>query len=347
MNLKEYQQILLSLQGFIPSTRLQGPITGLIIDAERKELIAVRNEGGIVYPVSELGTNQSVVVRAEDVDRLLKFEKPEWGGLKVGDGKAVIQVGRNRLTIPVESKPTSVIPPLEIVEGASISEEFLSKLRQISVFMCTDDRQLNVYGVFVGNNALYASDNKGAVRIYCTIPDGLKNTFLPFFCVNSLVKSIDVVMAKCFQNYLVFKQRSGVVRYFALLGAKFPNMDRIFDQVESEPGIDMFPLVDPAELQVFSNISYADDLSSILSVVVEGSLMHLTSQSARTSSAAVEHEIPLEDPIQSSVRFVVDINRFLAGLKDYHYLRVCKDFVVMYGRENPEVVYVVLKMTRA
>jgi hypothetical protein len=344
MNLRKYQTIFKELSPFIPKDRLEGPVPGLLVDIEEKKLIAMRNEGGILYPLDEELSNRSVVLREEDIQRLLKFTATEFSGLKVSESQAVVQIGKTRLHFPVQSKTPGIVPSMDVDSGIPVTPEFLSTLSLISPFMSTDDRQLNIYGVFVGEDGLYATDNKSAARINCGIQEGLKNTFLLYFCVLALLKTSGEIVAGVHSSYLVFRSPLGVVRYFVLQNAKFPNLPLHFPRVVDEKGVAVLTSkMDLKELSEFSEATFEDDLSIKLLVEIENSRIKLTSSSSRDSSAYSIFETDVETSSPDPLRFAVGIHQFLHCLKSWPYFQVCKDFVKFEDDTQP-IVIAIMKM---
>lgn len=349
MSLKDFQEILRVIRPFIPGDRLQGPTPGLVIDNELDMLSAARNEGGIFYSIRDERkcASKSLILPKEYVDRLLRLTAVGWEGIAEADTQFLIRAGRLRMTFSAESKAPVMPPDFCGLVHSEIPQEFLENLSTISRFMCTDDRRLNVYGIYAGEDALYACDNVRATKLFCTIPESLRNVFLPLFCVNTIIKNREIQFGGVLQNELVFTSKNDareILQFFLLLNAKFPEMERAFQRLLAEESIEILSKASADDLKEFMDISFSDLLSTSLEVSLEGYQMKLTSFSERVAgqdSIMFESQIESTEPLAPQ-KFVVDISNFLSGLSDYPYLKLCKDAVVMQDKLK-KMLYVVMK----
>lgn len=342
MNFAEYQEILRVIRPFVPDDRLQGAIPGMIVDVENKMLAASRHEGGILYPLEEISSEGSLVITRDYIDRLLKLQAPNWSGLKVKGSVCEIRVGRVQMSFSFESRKDYFFPNIMEKESTPITQSFLNEVASMAPYMNTDDRKINMYGMYASDTALYTCDNVRAVKKITEIPDGLKNTFFPFFCVNTIIKNRRIDEAVTLQGHIVFFSPA-YVQYFTLLNTKFPPVEQVFSKLGTIEGIDAESMLASEDLRQFQGIRFSDQISSNLEVKIHEDKIDLILQSERGGAdQIVIQDGPLSKAVPTPQRFVVDADHFLEGLRAYPNFRITKDAIVMRNQENT-ITYVVMR----
>lgn len=341
MTFAEFKDKLKVAWPLIPADRLQGPVPGMTLYCDEGLLVSARNEGGLVLSGVPFGTTDSVIITKEWVNKLLHLENPEWSGLQVKDGRCRIKVGRIKLEFGVETPSTIFIPEYVNNDLSEVPVEFLKDLTYMSPFMCEDDRKVNMYGMYASERALLTCDNIRAVKLECVVPPKLQNTFIPNFAVNTIIKNRDFIKKIGTLPGHVVCEAEKAVHYFSLLNATFPRVDSIFEKLEQAESISVHSVALRGELEQFMGIAFDENRTTNLEVKISGDKLDV-SMLAQGDEIGVEG-IPLEGPIEGSVRFVVKFHHFLNGLMNYPYFRITKDAIVMKDAEG-KVTYVVMKM---
>jgi len=263
MIFSEFQQILKLVYSFVPKTKMQGPICGVIVDKDKNMLFASTYEAGILHFLEDSVTEESLVLPERIVSKLLRLpSNTKWEGIKKKGSAYTIKVGEIVLTFSAKEGETVDyrIPKPEKGEESQIVPAFLEGLRWIFPFACEDDRKVNLHGVFVGEEHLYACDNIRLTTLKVPTPEKLHNIFIPYNCLSFIKDRNEIFSVSCSESVLFFFSESYLI-YFTRIEGEFPSVDNFLEQVHAEPGFKVeVPCTD--DLKLFCDL-LSGDLDSI------------------------------------------------------------------------------------
>ena len=197
----EFQALLKTCRPFVPSSQAQGALTGLVYwyVPTASLLCASSHFGGIIcfMDADEEFYEKALFFPWDVVDSFIDISLDQaWKKFQALDnGQYEVHIGNVKLTFAariVLEPGICDIPGGEVL----IPDDFKLNMQWISPFMCHDDIKLNMYGMFVGEDGLYASNNFRMVFRKSEVPKPLENTFLPRKCV-------DIVKNNAALNYVM------------------------------------------------------------------------------------------------------------------------------------------------
>ena len=341
----DFQQKLKRIAPFVAQNRLEGPIQGLVVDPEQGLLFASKFFGSCIHFLDSPVSEKTFVMPYSVFERLVKVSPNiTWSG-KIEQLQTQMKVLLGSINIrfsPEEQKPY-YIPDVIQENQADFSEEFIGSIDWIADYMCQDDRKVSMYGLFVGDNILYACDNIRLVSLKTEVPSVLKGTLLSFYCVSLIRKDKQLSHVIKSDQLIVFSSDSYVYT-FSNVNASFPLVGGVFTRAESDSGTRIVLVQDDdEELQTFKNVLFSEMGSAPIEGHTENGFFVLRSLSREFLQTSVELKLRVESMEGDIPTFTVNGKYFIEGLEKFKLMKVTPSYIYFYdaaGLAN----YIVMRM---
>ena len=230
---EDFQKVLRVMDPFVPRSLVEGTSIGLSI-CDNGVLFASTSGSRALYSFDSPVSDVSFVLPRDIIPKLLKLSYArEWKGFMLDNNEIVLRIGRIVIRFPhMEVGACSI----DVGDSCLIElpNEFLGALSWMAEFACSDDRKVNLYGLFISGEYIYACDNIRVTRRRCAGLEQLVGVFLPRPCVEVLCKDKLVTSAWHTDSVLGFLEHPYVFN-FSKFGAEFPNLEpSVLRALESE-----------------------------------------------------------------------------------------------------------------
>ncbi len=332
----DFQKVLRVMESFVPKSLVDGRGIGLSISDNG--MVFASTSGASALCILDMPIADSSFVLPKDVlPKLLKLDPlKEWSGFKLKDAEVVLRIGNIVVKFPCMDIPECTV---DIPDNTSdLPKGFLEELAWMFEFACKDDRKVNLYGLFIDSDYIYACDNVRLTRRKCLGVEQLSGAFLPYPCVDVLCKDKLVASAWQSDNILGFANQSYIFN-FSKYGAKFPNLAVVLDRALA---------VDVVEVNVDKTSEDISEFKGLLTGDLSDSPVKVSFLDERLEVSTLSgiSKFKLNLPAKATTSFEafhIKGLHFIEGLLRFETLKVAEKFVIFQGTNVEQVIMKIVK----